>query len=207
MITKRHLIIVALLTFCVTATLFMIQPTRSQSGVGEYNPWADYNEDGLIDIFDLVPGAASFGTEGDPTKNVNVTNWPSSFGGQNSEVIVLCQNYTFSTTTQGLNDFIVPYSANVQNYKYINVYLAYINYGPDPSPPQTGFVEIFGYASCANMTGEVYSDMLLYHQISGSVWQFKVSADCLITGPEVQFQIENHFGQTVEFTVMLYCHN
>ncbi len=76
MITRRHLVIAVLLTFCVTATLFMIQPTRSQSGVGEYNPWADYNEDGEINILDLVPGALAFSSSGDPTKNVNVTNLP-----------------------------------------------------------------------------------------------------------------------------------
>jgi hypothetical protein len=54
----------------------MITTSKSQSGVGEYNPWADYNEDGVIDIFDIVPVAVSFGSEGDSTRNVSVTNFP-----------------------------------------------------------------------------------------------------------------------------------
>jgi hypothetical protein len=72
---RRDVIIAVIATFCLTSTLFMI--TTSNSQVGEYNPWADYNEDGVIDIFDIVPGAVSFGAEGDSTRNVNVTNWPS----------------------------------------------------------------------------------------------------------------------------------
>lgn len=73
---RKDVVIAIIATFCLTSTLFMITTSKSQSGVGEYNPWADYNEDGIIDIFDIVPGAVSFGAEGDPTKNVNVTNWP-----------------------------------------------------------------------------------------------------------------------------------
>ena len=73
---RKDVIVAVLATFCLTATLFMVTTSKSQSGVGEYNPWADYNGDGTIDIFDIVPGAVSFGSEGDPTKNVNVTNWP-----------------------------------------------------------------------------------------------------------------------------------
>jgi len=74
---RKDVVIAVLATFCLTSTLFMITTSKSQTGVGEYNPWADYNEDGVIDIFDIVPGAVSFGTEGDSTRSVNVTNWPS----------------------------------------------------------------------------------------------------------------------------------
>jgi hypothetical protein len=72
---KKDLAIAILLTFCLTATLFMIVPTRSQ--VGQYDPWADINGDGIIDIYDLRSVAALFDTSGDPTKYVNVTNWPT----------------------------------------------------------------------------------------------------------------------------------
>jgi len=75
---KKDVVIAVLATFCLTSTLFMITTSKSQSGVGEYNPWADYNDDGLINILDIVPGAVSFGaTSTDTTKNVNVTNFPS----------------------------------------------------------------------------------------------------------------------------------
>jgi hypothetical protein len=74
---RKDIIMTALLTFCLTATLFMIATTNSQTEPA-YDPWADYNADGTIDIFDIVPVALTFGTAGDSTKNVNVMNWPLS---------------------------------------------------------------------------------------------------------------------------------
>jgi hypothetical protein len=45
----------------------------------QYDPWADINDDGIIDIFDLVNLANKYGTTGDPTKpviiNHNVYQW------------------------------------------------------------------------------------------------------------------------------------
>ena len=76
MVTKKDLIIAVLATFCLTATLFMIIPTRSQ----EYDPWLDTNDDGIIDIEEIYKAALAYGTMGDPTKNVNVTNWPVASG-------------------------------------------------------------------------------------------------------------------------------
>jgi hypothetical protein len=75
---RKDVVIAVLATFCLTSTLFMITTSKSQSGVGEYNPWADYDGNGTIDIFDVVAVGVSFGTDGDPTKNVNVTNWQIS---------------------------------------------------------------------------------------------------------------------------------
>ncbi|MEM4713380.1 MAG: hypothetical protein QXQ61_02395 [Candidatus Bathyarchaeia archaeon] len=57
------------------STLFMIVPTNSQYQA--YDPWLDSNEDGRIDMLDMYYTALSYGTTGDPTKNVNVTNWPA----------------------------------------------------------------------------------------------------------------------------------
>jgi len=74
MTTKKDLIIAVLATFCLTLTLFGIIPTRS---AGTYDPWVDTNEDGKIDGKDIAAAAKAFGTLGDPTKNVNVTNFPS----------------------------------------------------------------------------------------------------------------------------------
>lgn len=79
MITKRELVI-AILTLCLTATLFTILPAGSKystSGMGEYDPWLDSNEDGRINILEAIILGGSFGTAGDPTKNVNVINWPT----------------------------------------------------------------------------------------------------------------------------------
>ena len=52
--------------------LLLVQASSSAT----YDPWVDLDESGDIDIFDVVTLAGSYQTTGDPTKNVNVTNWP-----------------------------------------------------------------------------------------------------------------------------------
>jgi len=82
MITKKDLVIVVLATFCLTLTLFTTLPTHSSSSTAalEYDPWLDYNDDGRISLQDLVALAQTYGTTGDPTRNVNVTNFPQYDG-------------------------------------------------------------------------------------------------------------------------------
>jgi hypothetical protein len=72
MVTKKNLVIAVLVTFCLTAIIFMVIPIRSS--INPYDPWLDYDENGKINLEDLVRFANSYGTTGDPTKNVNVTN-------------------------------------------------------------------------------------------------------------------------------------
>jgi hypothetical protein len=43
----------------------MIIPTRSQ--IGAYDPWADINDDGKIDVYDIGHLARLFGATGGPT--------------------------------------------------------------------------------------------------------------------------------------------
>jgi hypothetical protein len=74
---KKDLIIAVLSTFCLTSTLFLVIPTRSSSNSFPYDPWVDLNGDGKIDIYDITWAAELYDTSGDPTRNVNVTNWPS----------------------------------------------------------------------------------------------------------------------------------
>ena len=72
---KKHFTIASLISIVLLTVMFA--PTSSLGA--DYDPWADINEDGNIDIYDIAYGAQRFGTSGDPTKNVNVTNWPVSF--------------------------------------------------------------------------------------------------------------------------------
>ncbi len=62
-----------LITTALLASPFVIGLTTSQ-----YDPWADINEDGKIDIKDVAYTAKLFGTSGNPEKNVTIVNWPSS---------------------------------------------------------------------------------------------------------------------------------
>jgi len=59
-IKKRH-ILFCFLVFCLTATL-LIGATSS----APYDPWVDGNDDGIIDIVDIVNLAIRFGEEGTP---------------------------------------------------------------------------------------------------------------------------------------------
>ena len=60
LLNKKYLVM-CLLTSCFTATL-LVGVTSSV----EYDPWMDTNDDGLIDIVDIVNLAIRFGEEGTP---------------------------------------------------------------------------------------------------------------------------------------------
>jgi hypothetical protein len=74
MVTKKDLIIAVLATFCLTATIFMVIPTRSSTN--PYDAMIDSNHDGKISLADLVALANSYGASGDPTLKVSIV--PSS---------------------------------------------------------------------------------------------------------------------------------
>jgi hypothetical protein len=75
-ISYSRLLNIVLVAILATSVFFM--NTRSTietktATAGTYDPWLDYNEDGYIGIDDIFSTASSFGAEGDPTKNVNIT--------------------------------------------------------------------------------------------------------------------------------------
>jgi hypothetical protein len=73
MTTKKDLVIAVLVTFCLAATLFLVNTTRSLTA-GLYDPSLDINHDGTINIIDITLVAKAYRTSGDPTKNVTVLN-------------------------------------------------------------------------------------------------------------------------------------
>jgi hypothetical protein len=75
-IMKRY-VIAAIFAFCMTITLFLAVPTKSIPTVGEYDPWADINDDGKINMYDIGYTARLFGSSGDPAKTVIIDgyNW------------------------------------------------------------------------------------------------------------------------------------
>jgi hypothetical protein len=69
MVNRKNLAIAVLSVFCLTSTLFMIIPTRSESGIaaiGEYDPWIDINDDGTINFLDAILLGGAFGALGEP---------------------------------------------------------------------------------------------------------------------------------------------
>lgn len=75
MMTKRDVSIV-LLTFCLTSAFFMMTSRTGADWPQPYDAWTDLNDDGRINYVDLGELLSQYGATGDPTKNVNVTNWP-----------------------------------------------------------------------------------------------------------------------------------
>lgn len=86
-------------TFAMILLTMAFIPISSQQ-IGEYDPWLDYNEDGKIDIKDLATAAKAYGTLGDPTKNVNITNWPPDYTVQTVSINVTWNNYHGFATSQ-----------------------------------------------------------------------------------------------------------
>jgi len=108
-------IIAVLITFCVTAALFMIIPIRGTTVTKTYNPWADINNDGKVDLSDLVLLALSYGTSGTPIPRGGsilavyfspnggceqaVINWINN---ANSTIQVLMYDFTLTNISQAL---------------------------------------------------------------------------------------------------------
>ena len=67
---KRKYLMLGFLAFCLTATLFIGITTSGTSpsiaSPAEYDPWCDVNDDGIIDIVDIVSLAIRFGEKGTP---------------------------------------------------------------------------------------------------------------------------------------------
>jgi len=85
---KRDLIVAILATFCLTATLFLVLPSRST----EKDPWADVSgptpsePDGVVNMRDIQYEIIHFNQDvSNMTRNVNVTNWPSTVNPQDSD--------------------------------------------------------------------------------------------------------------------------
>jgi hypothetical protein len=74
---RKHLFLAIAATCLLTTFLIGIVPIQSQTA-SPYDPWLDYNDDGKIDGRDLIPMSRAFVSYGDPTKNVTVTNWPTT---------------------------------------------------------------------------------------------------------------------------------
>ena len=100
---RRDLVVVALATFCLTASLFMIRASRSG-----WDPWADIKEDGIVDIYDAIMLSNAFGTSGDTTKNVTIAGHANKLA------------YTNSTTVSGNTYFLTPF-ISVDGYSKVTI--------------------------------------------------------------------------------------
>lgn len=134
MIKRRYAFALALV-ICLTATLFIVTSTG-------YDPWVDQDEDGDVDATDLNVLAGEYGSTGNPTKNVSVTNWPEPQKPTFAEILVLRGLYyalftnwrttpPYDTARQAANILVtedMPYPPREQTDNY--TYLFYEQYVP-----------------------------------------------------------------------------
>lgn len=66
MLKKRYIIIVLGVVSVLLGSLFVSNIILAQSGGIEYDPWLDYNDDGIIDVKDLSSLGQTYGTSGEP---------------------------------------------------------------------------------------------------------------------------------------------
>lgn len=118
MVKKKDLLIAVLATFCLAAVLFMIMPTRSSPGAGEYDAWMDIDSNGKINIIDISSIARAFGTSGDPTKPVEIAS-SSSFENVTSFVLNTTELVNITIPTVGYRTITVSiYAYSKDSHQY-----------------------------------------------------------------------------------------
>jgi len=130
MATKKDLVIVILATFCLALTLFTVLPTHSSAGAAsEYDPWADINDDGKIDLKDIGYAARLFGAYGDPTKSVTTNrNWTE--GSFNFSLPANGVTGNFTITAAGFKTITISldaWSFGWANDSEIQVFIGYLS--------------------------------------------------------------------------------
>jgi|GEM_PF-2975844 hypothetical protein len=110
---RRDVLIAVLATFCLTSSLFAVKPSGSQTE-RQYDPWADLNDDGKISMDEIVRMCELFGTTGDPTKNVNVTNFPQIYR-------IMHTTYTYAETFHAKSVLPVWRYFETEGYRQITI--------------------------------------------------------------------------------------
>ena len=71
MLKRKHIVFVALaLASCLLGSLFYNTITQAQVEPKPYDPWVDINDDGVLDIMDVLEIGIRFGEEGTPINKV-----------------------------------------------------------------------------------------------------------------------------------------
>lgn len=131
MVTKRNLVLVALITLCLAITMFSVLPIFS-SGAGVYNSWYDVNDDGKIDGKDIALVASVYGTLGDLINktellievNNTYTQLLNTINGCNASLIDLQGRVTtLENITLPLNDTISTLKSRIDtlNASLLNI--------------------------------------------------------------------------------------
>jgi hypothetical protein len=132
------------------ASPFLVPLTAS----APYDPWYDLDENGKIDIFDVVQLAGAYGTSGDPGKNVTVTNWPAS-----TDVTVWYSQY--------IDDYLLSEYFNASGFGHLHV----LTYATGLVDTETIILKVIGKLWNPGHTGG--TDIVVYETAFRSGAEFK----------------------------------
>jgi hypothetical protein len=117
----------------------------ANGSAGEYDPWKDINDDGVIEMMDFYELGLAYGASGDPTKNVNVTNWPQPYAynlqtgtvnmasnSLDNVIVITCGSYS------RLSILMLPRNGSIGAAFSITIYLFRIEWDASPYPGYFG---------------------------------------------------------------------
>jgi len=150
--------LVAVLLCSMILALAFIQNSGSQTTF-QYDPWADINDDGYIDGKDISYTCRLFGKAGDPTKNVNVTNWPIDELGNlkvkpTSKLVKVWDGY-YTSWPGGKTTVITTERINVEGYSVMYVWMRVSNISPNQQGTTNVQVTYLGWLPDVSQYGYV----------------------------------------------------
>ena len=152
MIDRKDFIMLVLIGFFLAVALY----PRTTSSVREYDPWLDYNDDGIVDVQDLYSVGIAFGAMGDPTKNVTVTNFPQIW---NMNIIPHAFNVTFAIErTVGTEEH--TYLQDISGYRQATIG---INCSSTPDQLLAAVYWLVGGVRVQDISWIIASQESLYH--------------------------------------------
>lgn len=161
----KNLVLAFLIILSMTLTIFIITPIRSSPTTGTFNPWADLNGDGTVDIYDAIQFAGAFGSSGQAINTSQIalpgfmskpaydTGWQSISPGQDIRF------YHYLNTT---DLFVYMMGKDASSTHFLNQ----VNYG-----------QIYGGANWGNLTSEYldvyrgYQETWYWDQVRIVIWK------------------------------------
>jgi hypothetical protein len=198
MVTKKDLIIAVLATFCLSVTLFTILPTRS----AEYDPWVDLDGDGKIGITDIVQMTSIYGKTGDPSRNVNITDWPLPH-----PELRLVYNESIGYVPPNPNNYIYLTSVNTTGYESCTVHAkATGTWRTDQSPTQ---ITILWFWNSYGITTEGYSFWLDTQRTSHPAYGCGYFPNLPIQSTQIDLYmtVSNYEANITSLAIAVYLHD
>jgi hypothetical protein len=131
---RKGLAVGVVLGFLLAGLVFAVLPVGSQTGERQYDPWADVNDDGIINMKDTVYTILLFNTKGDPAKPVIVSRHEDYWEVKN--FTVTSPGYYFSVNTTGFT--YLSLAVRVQGTATVN----FCWYFGNPAMPPLSYASI-----------------------------------------------------------------